>query len=172
MADAAPQRGNTATWPAAGGAPKVQAAQACFGTPDWPVKRPVPQASVEFEVADADAETVQATHAATESGELACGTWTRHRTPVADVDTDLEATTCHFCCAELGLDDETSVSGRLEALFVLSLTLGLRPRELRKLSWEHVDLGKGSSTCGGQPAGPVTSRRRSRSAPSSCPGAP
>jgi hypothetical protein len=130
----------------------------------------VPQASVELEVADADAETVQATHA--ESGELACGTWTRHRTPVAGVDTDLEATTCHFCCAELGLDDETSVSGRLEALFVLSLTLGLRPRELRKLSWEHVDLGKGSSTCGGQPAGPVTSRRRSRSAPSSCPGAP
>jgi hypothetical protein len=42
MADAAPQRGNTATWPAAGGAPKVQAAQARFGTPDWPVKRPVP----------------------------------------------------------------------------------------------------------------------------------
>ncbi len=141
MADAAPQRGNAATWPAADGAPKVQAAQACFGTPDWPVKRPVPQASVEFEVADA--ETVQATHAATEPGELACGTWTRHRVPVADVDTDLDATTCHFCRAELGLDDETDVNGRLEALFVLSLTLGLRPGELRKLSWEHVDLGKG-----------------------------
>lgn len=37
--------------------PLTQAAQACFGTPDWPVERPVPQASVEFEVADA--ETVQ-----------------------------------------------------------------------------------------------------------------
>ena len=37
--------------------PLAQAAQACFGTPDWPVERPVPQASVEFEVADA--ETVQ-----------------------------------------------------------------------------------------------------------------
>ena len=37
--------------------PLTQAAQACFGTPDWPVERPVPQASVEFEVADAD--TVQ-----------------------------------------------------------------------------------------------------------------
>ena len=37
--------------------PLTQAAQACFGTPDWPVERPVPQASVEFEVPDA--ETVQ-----------------------------------------------------------------------------------------------------------------
>jgi catechol 2,3-dioxygenase-like lactoylglutathione lyase family enzyme len=32
-----------------------QAAQACFGTPDWPADRAVPQASIEFEVADADA---------------------------------------------------------------------------------------------------------------------
>jgi catechol 2,3-dioxygenase-like lactoylglutathione lyase family enzyme len=35
--------------------PLTQAAQACFGTPDWPAERPVPQASIEFEVADADA---------------------------------------------------------------------------------------------------------------------
>ena len=40
--------------------PLTQAAQACFGTPDWPVQRPVPQASVEFEVADADAVQVAA----------------------------------------------------------------------------------------------------------------
>ena len=32
--------------------PLTQAAQACFGTRDWPADRPVPQASVEFEVAD------------------------------------------------------------------------------------------------------------------------
>jgi catechol 2,3-dioxygenase-like lactoylglutathione lyase family enzyme len=31
--------------------PLEQAAQACFGTPDWPSDRPAPQASVEFEVA-------------------------------------------------------------------------------------------------------------------------
>jgi catechol 2,3-dioxygenase-like lactoylglutathione lyase family enzyme len=37
--------------------PLTQAAQACFGTPNWPVDRPVPQASVEFEVGNAD--TVQ-----------------------------------------------------------------------------------------------------------------
>ena len=35
--------------------PLSQAAHACFGTPQWPGDRPVPQASVEFEVADADA---------------------------------------------------------------------------------------------------------------------
>jgi catechol 2,3-dioxygenase-like lactoylglutathione lyase family enzyme len=32
--------------------PLAQAAQACFGTPEWPADRPVPQASVEFEVED------------------------------------------------------------------------------------------------------------------------
>lgn len=31
--------------------PLSQAAQACFGTPEWPADRPVPQASIEFEVA-------------------------------------------------------------------------------------------------------------------------
>ena len=35
--------------------PLAQAAQACFGTPEWPSDRPVPQASVEFEVDDAAA---------------------------------------------------------------------------------------------------------------------
>jgi catechol 2,3-dioxygenase-like lactoylglutathione lyase family enzyme len=40
--------------------PLTQAAQACFGTPDWPVDRPVPQASIEFEVADADTVQVAA----------------------------------------------------------------------------------------------------------------
>ena len=40
--------------------PLTQAAQACFGTPDWPVQRPVPQASVECEVADADTVQVAA----------------------------------------------------------------------------------------------------------------
>ena len=35
--------------------PLAEAAQACFGTPEWPAGRVVPQASIEFEVADADA---------------------------------------------------------------------------------------------------------------------
>ena len=35
--------------------PLSQAAEACFGTPDWPSDRPVPQVSLEFEVEDAEA---------------------------------------------------------------------------------------------------------------------
>ena len=35
--------------------PLAEAAQACFGTPQWPAGRVVPQASIEFEVKDAEA---------------------------------------------------------------------------------------------------------------------
>jgi integrase len=81
-----------------------------------------------------------ATHAATKTGELACGTWTRLGAPVMKISADLATTTCRFCRAELGLDADADESRRLEALFVLSITLGLRPGELRKLAWDHVDL--------------------------------
>ena len=40
--------------------PLTQAAQACFGTPEWPSDRPVPRACVEFEVEDAAAVQVAA----------------------------------------------------------------------------------------------------------------
>ncbi|MHB8431886.1 MAG: glyoxalase [Acidimicrobiales bacterium] len=49
--------------------PLSQAAQACFGTDQWPTERPVPQVSIEFDVADAAAvvpaarELEQAGHA-------------------------------------------------------------------------------------------------------------
>ena len=35
--------------------PLTEAAQACFGTAEWPADRVVPQASIEFEVADPEA---------------------------------------------------------------------------------------------------------------------
>ena len=35
--------------------PLSQAAQACFGTGEWPAGRPVPQVSIEFDVTDAAA---------------------------------------------------------------------------------------------------------------------
>jgi catechol 2,3-dioxygenase-like lactoylglutathione lyase family enzyme len=35
--------------------PLSEAAEACFGTPEWPADRPVPQMSLEFEVKDPDA---------------------------------------------------------------------------------------------------------------------
>ncbi len=38
-----------------------------------------------------------ATHAATGSGELACGTWTRLGNPATEIGTDLATTTCRFC---------------------------------------------------------------------------
>src|SRR5262249_56326579 len=78
--------------------------------------------------------------AATETGELACGTWTRLGAPMAEIGADLATITCRFCREQLGLDEDTDTARRLEALFVLSITLGLRPGELRKLSWDHVDL--------------------------------
>ena len=81
-----------------------------------------------------------ATHAATEADELACGTWTRGEATAAMVGTDLAATSCRFCRSNLGLDADANENRRLEALFVLSITLGLRPGELRKLAWDHVDL--------------------------------
>jgi len=84
-----------------------------------------------------------ATHAATEADRLACGTWTRRGPLVTEIGTDLAATTCRFCRANLGLDADANENRRLEALFVLSITLGLRPGELRKLAWDHVDLDNG-----------------------------
>ena len=45
--------------------------------------------------------------------------------------------------ANLGLDADANENRRLEALFVLSITLGLRPGELRKLAWDRVDLDNG-----------------------------
>jgi catechol 2,3-dioxygenase-like lactoylglutathione lyase family enzyme len=35
--------------------PLSEAAEACFGTTQWPTERPVPQVSIEFDVADAAA---------------------------------------------------------------------------------------------------------------------
>jgi catechol 2,3-dioxygenase-like lactoylglutathione lyase family enzyme len=47
--------------------PLSQAAQACFGTAQWPVERPVPQVSIEFDVADA-AAVVPATRELEQAG--------------------------------------------------------------------------------------------------------
>jgi hypothetical protein len=35
--------------------PLSQAAEACFGSPEWPAERPLPQVSIEFDVGDAAA---------------------------------------------------------------------------------------------------------------------
>jgi integrase len=41
------------------------------------------------------------------------------------------------------LDAAADANQRLAALFILSITLGLRPGELRKLTWDLVDLDRG-----------------------------
>ena len=40
--------------------PLSQAAEACFGTPEWPADRPIPHACFEFEVADVASVTTAA----------------------------------------------------------------------------------------------------------------
>jgi integrase len=84
-----------------------------------------------------------ATHAATAINELACGTKPHAMATINDVSSDLKDTTCRSCRAQLGLDDSDEAITRLEALFVISITMGLRPGELRKLTWDHVDLDRG-----------------------------
>jgi integrase len=84
-----------------------------------------------------------ATHAATKANELACGTKPHTKATITDLSTELKETTCRSCRTQLGLDDTGHANARLEALFVISITLGLRPGELRKLTWDHVDLNRG-----------------------------
>lgn len=50
--------------------PLAEAAQACFGTPNWPAGRTVPQASIEFEVADAAAVEAAARELAAQGHDL------------------------------------------------------------------------------------------------------
>jgi integrase len=62
---------------------------------------------------------------------------------ITEVSREIKETTCRSCRAQLGIDETDNANLRLEALFVLSITLGLRPGELRKLTWDHVDLTRG-----------------------------
>ena len=84
-----------------------------------------------------------ATHAATETGELACGTKPHKNASIAEVSRETKEATCRSCRAQLGIDETDNANLRLEALFVVAITLGLRPGELRKLTWDHVDLNGG-----------------------------
>jgi catechol 2,3-dioxygenase-like lactoylglutathione lyase family enzyme len=53
--------------------PLSQAAEACFGSPEWPAERPIPQMSIEFEVADADAVSAAAAELQEQGFELLHG---------------------------------------------------------------------------------------------------
>jgi integrase len=81
-----------------------------------------------------------ATHAATDSGTLACGIRSHQKATITELGPDLSQVSCRSCVRQLGLDTSVDANRRLAALFVLSIRLGLRPGELRKLSWDMVDL--------------------------------
>ncbi len=83
------------------------------------------------------------THAATETGTLACGTKPPKNAPITEVSRELNQATCRSCRTQLGLDSNGDANQRLAALFVVAITLGLRPGELRKLTWDLVDLDGG-----------------------------
>lgn len=53
--------------------PLSQAAQACFGSAQWPAERPIPQMSIEFEVADADGVAAAAAELQDQGFELLHG---------------------------------------------------------------------------------------------------
>jgi hypothetical protein len=84
-----------------------------------------------------------AAHAASDSGELACGTKPRRDSTVTQIGADPAMTTCRSCRPRIGLDDAGLAVARLEALYILAITLGLRPGELRAVTWDHVDLANG-----------------------------
>jgi integrase len=94
-------------------------------------------------VVKASAGRYGAYHAATENGELACGTKSHPKATITEVSREIKETTCRSCRSHVGIDDTEDDNRRLEALFVLSITLGLRPGELRKLTWDHIDLNRG-----------------------------
>jgi integrase len=103
-----------------------------------------------------------ATHAASAAGELACGTKPHRDATITQTGTNLADATCRSCRAQL---DATEASGgRLEALFVLAITLGLRPGELRALTWDLVNLDGGivhvwrSASRGGDTKTPASRR--------------
>ena len=56
--------------------PLAEAAEACFGTPHWPVERPLPQVSIGFDVADAAAVAAAARELELAGYEL-LHSWTR-----------------------------------------------------------------------------------------------
>jgi hypothetical protein len=67
---------------------------------------------------------------ATESGALARGTKPHEKAKITEVGRERKVATCRSCRTQLSLDDTGNANRRLAALFVLSITLGLRPGEL------------------------------------------
>lgn len=92
---------------------------------------------------DRHAATHAATHAARDDGTLVRRNKARPGAWAEIVSDDLSAVTCRSCRSQLKLYESEDTELRLEALFVLAITLRLRPTELRKLTWDLFDLNIG-----------------------------
>ena len=114
-----------------------------------------------------------ATHAATETGELACGTWTRLGAPVTEIGTDLATTTCRVLprAARHSTTTRTLPAGSKRCSCCRSRSACARANCASSPGITSTST-TGSSTCGGRRAGPATSRRRSPSARSRSRSAP
>lgn len=68
-----------------------------------------------------------AIHAATEAGEVACGTQPRKQVPTTEIGIDLSAVTCRTCCAELSTGDRGKDGHRTGQAAVRSAIIQIRP---------------------------------------------
>jgi hypothetical protein len=81
------------------------------------------------------------------------GGWPRPAATITEVSQDLATATCRSCRNTLGLDAAAPGNQRLQALFVLSITLGLRPgghwisNENSKKVWSYGDSNSGPLAC-------------------------
>ena len=113
-----------------------------------------------------------ATHAATESRHARLRHPAAPEGDITEVGRDLQQATCRACRTQLGLDSDGDANQRLAALFVVAITLGLRPGELRKLTWDLVDLNQGVVHVWRSASKSGDTKTPSPSAPSSSPSAP
>ncbi len=79
---------------------------------------------------------------------------------IVTVGADLAETTCRACRSAPGFDQPADDQARLAVLFVLAITLGIRPGELRALRWDHIDLDHGMNCLHPNPGGCKVGPRR------------
>ena len=102
------------------------------------------QVTVYVKVVNASRGRYGATHAATETGELNCGTKPPKDAPVTETSIVLQETTCRSCGRNSGSTAKRTRAAGSKRSSCSRFMLGLRPGKLRKLTWDHVDLDKGS----------------------------
>ena len=83
-----------------------------------------------------------ATHAATESGQLACGTKSHWKAPITQMSRELKDATCLSCRTQLGLDGTGNANQRL-APSSSCPSPSACAQASSELTWDYVDLDGG-----------------------------